>query len=563
MATTVVITASMISQMRNLGIKFYVNNVEQISNNDIPIDGVKTIKLTPPTGKEFVLSGGFYVYWSWYISGQTREVVFSNKSSDGISVYWEIDRIINQSGQNPKTITYNLQDSSSVINLSWVSTQSTVVYGNSITFTWANGDDKAHTVKIIKSGVVISTSESSTHSYATSSNLEVGSYSIEVTDGLTTLSSNFAVTETPPDYVLSTSDVNSLDSNHVTIKINGVVGVVGSKLKYGDSLIATAADGWEFIKSATTPKSSIHFRTNILGVIKYGDFTISEDNKTATYTFVAPSTDHQYSWSSLNVLTTQSADVYGSNNVYKITDDILGLVNGARFTTTTGAGGESEVYDYGQFILSVLQLPFNIDPDLILTTENIMLATLDTKVAAPKLSTDKIKLDLGSISVPKSHNNLLDYIDTTAIIHLPRVEPMAIDLIYVIGETVSIKYIVDCYTGIATVNIYSTKINDVVITRQVNLGVEIPYANTMTSRSVDNAGINIGGDNGVTTPYIEIVKSDFIKPDGFFTIPIIDESLLSSQAGFVKVVEVELKTTAIKSEKDELISILNNGVIIK
>lgn len=50
---------------------------------------------------------------------------------------------------------------------------------------------------------------------------------------------------------------------------------------------------------------------------------------------------------------------------------------------------------------------------------------------------------------------------------------------------------------------------------------------------------------------------------GFFTIPITDEKPLQDETGFVKIDEIELRLNAPDNEKDSIISLLNNGVIIK
>lgn len=80
---------------------------------------------------------------------------------------------------------------------------------------------------------------------------------------------------------------------------------------------------------------------------------------------------------------------------------------------------------------------------------------------------------------------------------------------------------------------------------------------------LDNGNIEIGGDNGVKTPFIELVKSDTLLSNGLFTIPVVDEAILNTATGFIQVENVELKTGALRNEKEMLLNILNNGVIIK
>lgn len=359
-----------------------------------------------------------------------------------------------------------------------------------------------------------------------------------------------------PAYTITNSDYAGMVENGVTITSNGGNVVEGTELFVGDSLVAKAADGRLFYKTSVNPNVSIYmYWRDGLGQPLYKPFNISDDFKTATYTIeLLPSGGYER----LTALTEQVDVVTGNNNVYLIDKDILTQLNTDRFVYKN-----EQLYDYGQYILGLLQLPFAIDDSLILDSENITLADLKTKAKAPKISTDKIEVDLGKISIPEKFNNLLDYNNTNAILHLPRIDSINIDLDYVIGQTISIKYIIDCYNGTATVNISSSKINEVIVTKKIDMGVSIPMANVITGATTDNNNIDVGGDNGVKTPFIEIVKSEFIKADGVFTIPIIDEDLISKQRGFIKVENIDLNSKATKLEKEYIISTLNSGVIIK
>ena len=118
-------------------------------------------------------------------------------------------------------------------------------------------------------------------------------------------------------------------------------------------------------------------------------------------------------------------------------------------------------------------------------------------------------------------------------------------------------------TSKATINIKSTKIGGAVIDQKiVSLGINIPYAQ-FTGGDVTNSNIEVGGDNRIKVPFIEIVRSDAPLKDGLFSAVIVDEKILNTQTGFITVDNIDLVSKAIKSEKDELISILNGGVIIK
>lgn len=360
------------------------------------------------------------------------------------------------------------------------------------------------------------------------------------------------------------SPVEEMKSNGVTATVNDVAIIPYGVVKSGDVIKLTAETGREFTTNPDEPTVSAYFQIedDYSSPNGYKYFTLQNNNKEGVYTAVSVVPDI---YASLTTTTIQATPtIVGTNNVYLITSDILKQVNKKRFKTVSSGGDVSEVtYDYGQFILSVLAIPFTVPAENIILPENITLANFDTGVSAPKINVDVLKIKLGDIVVPATNNNLYDYVNTVALLHLPRMDSVAIELEYVVGHTISIEYLLDCYTGDATVNIYSDRIDSPIITKSVNIGVNIPYANTHNTASLDNGNIEVGGDNGVTTAFIELVKVDSILKDGLFTIPVIDEAVLNTATGFIQVENVELKTSALRNEKEMLINILNNGVIIK
>lgn len=363
-----------------------------------------------------------------------------------------------------------------------------------------------------------------------------------------------------PDYVVTQGDIDELNLSGSTLKINGVVATVGSEIFVGDLVEVEAGEGFEFYPDNLVPdiSSSVYFggQNSSSGIPIYLELVLGVDNVTASVTFTNDSSGYGFSY--LSVGAVQVDQVTGQNNVYLINTNKLAELNNERFV-----GTPPNVYDYGQFILSVLELPFAIPEEIILDPESIMLATYPTTVEGDKIATDKIKIDLGEISIPETDLNLLDFKNVTASIHLPRIEPLVIDIDYVIGETVSIEYVIDCYTGIATVNISSTKIGGVILTRQVDIGVNVPYAVERGNATVYNSNVDVGGDNGVIKPFIEILKNEAVLADGFFTIPIVDEDFLLNHTGFITVEEIELTTKTSYSEKANLVSMLKAGVIVK
>lgn len=459
--------------------------------------------------------------------------------------------------------------------LEWANHPSSGLTTDTLNYSWTGGNPPAagYNVIAIKPDNTEQANINVTEkSYSFTPASGAGNYKISVSDGTTTLNQDVIITAPLPEllYTFTAADITALENAHVTLKNNGVAVVAGSEMRLGDNLASTCENGYIFGMvtnpwSASQLIASIYFRLGGKYGFQSAPFTLSEDKKTATFTATAtPSTNLAYQ--ALLVTTEQvTPEIVGTNNVYLINDDILSQVNNKRFKTVTSSGSTPDevVYDYGQFILSVLSLPFTIPDEYIINDENIILANLDTGVSAPALNNDRITFDLGDIVVPSVNGNLLDYANTTVLLHLPRVDTIALESQFVIGHTINIKYVLDCYTGRATINIYSSKTGSIIASSVVDIGVNVPFANLHNNAVLDNGSIEVGGNNGITQPFIEVVRNEPVLPDGFFTIPVIDEALLNTATGFVQVENIELKTDALRNEKEMLINILNSGVIIK
>jgi len=135
----------------------------------------------------------------------------------------------------------------------------------------------------------------------------------------------------------------------------------------------------------------------------------------------------------------------------------------------------------------------------------------------------------------------------------------------VIGQTLSIVYIIDAYTGLATINIKSTFTNNTVITLQADLGISIPNAtpSILNGTILSNGDISVGGDNGILTPFVEIYSENPILADGIFTVPVLDENVLLNETGYIEVNNIDLICDATTNEKNDIISLLKGGIFIK
>lgn len=455
------------------------------------------------------------------------------------------------------------------VALAWANHPSSGSENTDIVFTWEGGTLTTgnYNVVVTKDGAEIDNISTPDKSYTL--NKPAGDYVVTVYDKggksdstASNISQVIAVSAVLPKalYTVKAADMTAISDNEIDMKVNGADINTGSVLRLGDVIVAKVSGIRKFYADTTLHGTSINFAVFFDGGMDWLQFTLSDNDQTATFTMVDDASGSGGTYQAWNIRTKQETPaVVGTNNVYKIDAAILSSVNKERFVTITGS---DSLFDYGQYILSVLQFPFDIPANQILSPENIQLANRQLSVSANKLATDKIKIDLGEIIVPDTYGNMLSYANTNAVIHLPLAPSIVLDLEYVIGQTLGVYYLLDCYTGTATINITSTKLAAVISSTQVNIGVRVPYmADSYTAP--ENTGVVAGGNNGVKIPYIELISHDAILPHGFFTVPVVDESLISGQSGYIKIDNVELETSALGNEKAQIISLLNSGVIIK
>lgn len=457
---------------------------------------------------------------------------------------------------NPWKYVFNIATKASAIPLGWGTHPVNGIQDTDYNFSWSGGNSPYGVIVLRPDG---SEHDNKTPTADTSYTLRVetgnpvGDYTVKVTDASNTvINSVITISPVPKPvrYTFTDNDIINLTNKKVTIKINGVPVISGETVVEGDILTATTSDDYQFYIDVY---SSINFTNSTT----YLDFTLASDRKTATVTM------NDVDWLVFNVDTKPPTPAtLAGNNVYTATPQIVTEVTKNRFEVIT-ISGQTTFIDYGNYVLSLLQLPFTLDPEFISGDASIMLANHSTGVTSKRVITDVIPFDFGSITIPESFNNILDFDNTTAILNLPYSSSINIDVEYVVGQTIKVEYLIDCYSGKATINIWSSKINDVIQSKEVDLGINIPYANSTFSDTINNSNVDMGGNNRIKKPFIELVKSDAPLANGFFTIPIADEQLLSTQTGFIQVENIDLNSTAIKSEKDDLINILNAGVIIK
>lgn len=356
-------------------------------------------------------------------------------------------------------------------------------------------------------------------------------------------------------WALTQAHIDSVTSKNATLFVNDVL-ATPTTIKDDDVFKIIPNEGYQFVEN------KVQIDLDIINPIR--NFTVNPELNIATYIARPTALGGNINTFRVETVLLPPENVRGFNNIYKIDKEQLKEVTKQRFKVVGGTVETPTTTDLGINILGLIELPLNIEASLIVGQQKVYLGDYQTTVNADFLSVDVLNVKLGKIIVPETHNNVLDFLNTTAIIHLPYSNAINLDINYVIGEEIEIEYNINMYDGLATINIYSSKLDDIIATANIDMNIRIPFANMATYPSGNAPNdVKLGGYNGILKPFIEIVRNESDSSNKFFTIPITEEKVLLGNTGYIEVQNIDLKCNATSSEKDMIINALKQGTIIK
>lgn len=241
-------------------------------------------------------------------------------------------------------------------------------------------------------------------------------------------------------------------------------------------------------------------------------------------------------------------------------------------------------------------------------TQSIKAGYLDSGVSAPVVTNQYTSIDCGSVIVPETYKNALDYDYTNVSVYLPFIGIVPLNTREVMGSKISIRYRVDVLTGtcLATISVSRQSSNAVLYTFSGNCAVQIPltsgnYGTLLTGllsavggvatsvatggaalpsvagvgSAIINARTNVSrtgnlGSNagalGVRIPYVIITRPIAYDADNYsiyYGYPANKTVTLSSLTGFTRIKSVHVENIpATEEEKNMIDSALKNGVIL-
>ena len=218
-----------------------------------------------------------------------------------------------------------------------------------------------------------------------------------------------------------------------------------------------------------------------------------------------------------------------------------------------------ELIDLGQYIANLYIIPFSLSDVTSDVKTPIILGGYTVETEASKINSAIINIRVAEIEVPAKYGNAYDYINTTCKLVLPFIPPIEIEPARVIGNVITVDYVIELHGGEANVNVYS---NDVLITTiQRSIKQDIPFKQDAQSHFHNQLGSKLM--NHVTVPYIEVSRNIPYNNMGEYGYNIVEYTELNEVSGYVEVQKINLIGTATKREKQEIERLLASGVIIK
>lgn len=281
-------------------------------------------------------------------------------------------------------------------------------------------------------------------------------------------------------------------------------------------------------------------------------FDISDDGATGTITFVTPT-----SGTEINIVANASADVsfldnYGTINAYICSNDNIKSFAAKRFYTDTTSTTEKDI-DLGNYVHSVQRYYFDIATS---AQDTIRCGNVNTGVVCRAPETDCIQVDFGSVTVPLTNNNVVDYNNTEIRLFVPCAGFVDIDNNY-INTPLHLYFVCNVITGTTTYFVDSNGIT-------IATGSATPYTNMifMLSNSNNNViGNSIQSNDTVgLQAYVTVVTHTSTNSNYSSTQRTVTLSDCTGYCKFSDIVLTGIQCT--ETEQTELLQLLQSGIIL-
>ncbi len=258
-------------------------------------------------------------------------------------------------------------------------------------------------------------------------------------------------------------------------------------------------------------------------------------------------------------------DKYGLITVYRVTTDELRDISKKRWQKWDVSGptvGETTnpYIDTAQYVVHLLKLYIDVATD---TKEKLYFGPYDMGMECDVVSTDIVKLDLGTVTINGVYGNAIDYENSEIQAYLPFIGFVSLSPDDFMDKTVSLHYQINVINGDALA--VFTCDGNVVQSLSCNVSFEVPYQ--LTGSELISKGIQPNTNYLLDQPafiYVKTHKSVNPTTD----LPYHDTKFYSKfgdLTGYTEAKEVDftvLSDHITKTEIDEIITLLENGVFL-
>ncbi|WP_443699224.1 hypothetical protein [Pseudomonas sp.] len=233
----------------------------------------------------------------------------------------------------------------------------------------------------------------------------------------------------------------------------------------------------------------------------------------------------------------------------ELSDKMLGVWGTDSTSTSPASSG---------FLINLMVLPFTIPNEVLGNAQSIKIGSYGTGVQAPIIVDDSIDVNLGNIVVGGLSDSVLDYAAAQYELVLPFFgKVLELDPSQVVGKTINARYVLDAYTGDATVNVFNDASGIPIASTVDRVARAIPFK--MFSEVDNKLGDAVQTNNDILQAFIRVTRKEVVT-GGVYDNLVQVNGVIGSSPGYMEVQNVELRGVP---DSDRVKSLLQSGVVIK
>ena len=246
-------------------------------------------------------------------------------------------------------------------------------------------------------------------------------------------------------------------------------------------------------------------------------------------------------------------------NIYEVTRQELGELSLERFSIEhldLHTGATSSGVDYGDMIVNLIRIPYDIPDSVVRTKQPIKLGKFETTTMSNLLNTNHIEIKLGTVKVEGEKGNVSDYKNVRAFLYIPYADRMELPIQYVMDNEVEVTLELDLFSGDGVVIVTTQDVP--VYKNMVAMSEKIPFVQL---RDTDYSNKINALLYGAMNPFISLESQDVIEQ---VALPTQRDVVLNSLTGYVEVDRIlSIDTKASANEQTEILGLLKRGVEIR